>query len=134
MIGAIAHLVKRDFYRLAEDFEYLGFMPEDRPSLDTYVPVFTTIFDQALAGGSSNTIKVADLANYLTQVTKTVPFRVPLAFELVIRAMAVYEEGIGQQGDPEFAILDEAYPYISKRLLTDDSPYMKQTLNNIIFD
>ena len=29
MIGAIAHLVKRDFYRLAEDFDYLGFMPED---------------------------------------------------------------------------------------------------------
>jgi len=37
-------------------------------------------------------------------------------------------------GDPEFAIIDEAYPYIAKRLLTDDSEYMQKALNNLILD
>jgi len=37
-------------------------------------------------------------------------------------------------GDPEFKIIDEAYPYIAKRLLTDDSEYMKKALNNLILD
>lgn len=133
MIGAITHLVKKDYYRVAEDFDYLGFLPEDRPSLDTYVPTFKTIFDQALAGGGAKTIKFSDLANDLAQVTYSLPFRLPPFFALVIRAIAVLE-GIALQGDPEFAIIDEAYPYIAKRLLTDDSPYMKQTLNNLIFD
>lgn len=92
--------------------------------MDTYVPTFTAIFDQALAGGGAKSIKFADLANDLAQVTYSLPFRLPPFFALVIRAIAVLE-GIALQGDPEFAIIDEAYPYIAKRLLTDDSPYMK---------
>ena len=48
MIGAITHLVKKDYYRVVEDFEYLGFLPEDHPPLETYVPTFKTCFDQAL--------------------------------------------------------------------------------------
>jgi aarF domain-containing kinase len=34
-------------------------------------------------------------------------------------------EGIALVGNPEFAIVDEAYPYISKRLMTDNSPRLK---------
>lgn len=30
-----------------------------------------------------------------------------------------------QVGDPEFALVDEAYPYIAKRLLTDPSPRLQ---------
>jgi hypothetical protein len=33
-----------------------------------------------------------------------------------------------QVGDPDFAIVDEAYPYIAKRLLTDDSPRLQEAL------
>ena len=33
MIGSITHLVKKDYYKVAEDFDYLGFLPEDRPDL-----------------------------------------------------------------------------------------------------
>lgn len=31
-------------------------------------------------------------------------------------------------GNPDFAIVDEAYPYISKRLLTDDTPRLRAAL------
>ena len=37
----------------------------------------------------------------------------------VIRAISVLE-GIALVGNPNFAIIDEAYPYISRRLMTDD--------------
>ena len=40
MIGAITHLVKKDYLKVVEDFEYLGFLPPDRPELETYVPTF----------------------------------------------------------------------------------------------
>lgn len=36
--------------------------------------------------------------------------------------------GIALVGDPEFALVDEAYPYIAKRLLTDKSPRLQVTL------
>lgn len=31
-------------------------------------------------------------------------------------------------GNPDFALVDEAYPYISKRLLTDESPRLREAL------
>lgn len=33
-----------------------------------------------------------------------------------------------QVGDPDFAIVDEAYPYIAKRLLTDGNPRLQEAL------
>ena len=43
-------------------------------------------------------------------------------------------EGIALIGDPDFAIIDQCFPYIAKRLLTDDSEYMKKALNGLILD
>ncbi|CAN0336186.1 unnamed protein product, partial [Discosporangium mesarthrocarpum] len=36
-------------------------------------------------------------------------------------------------GNPGFAIVDEAYPYISKRLLTDESPRLREALRYMIY-
>lgn len=40
---------------------------------------------------------------------------------------------VNQVGNPGFAIVDEAYPYISKRLLTDDSPRLREALRYMIY-
>jgi aarF domain-containing kinase len=36
-------------------------------------------------------------------------------------------------GDPEFALVDEAYPYLSKRLLTDDHPRLRAALKYMVY-
>jgi aarF domain-containing kinase len=133
MIGAITHLIKKDYYKVAEDFDFLGFLPADRPSLETYVPTFKVVFDQALQGGGAKSINFTSLSNELARVTYELPFRLPPFFALVIRGISILE-GIALIGNPKFAIIDECYPYIAKRLLTDDSSYMKEALNNLIFD
>jgi hypothetical protein len=69
MIGAITHLVKKDYYKVAEDFDYLGFLPSDRPSLESYVPTFKAVFDQALKGGGAKNINFTKLSNDLARVT-----------------------------------------------------------------
>merc|ERR1712032_530316 len=53
-------------------------------------------------------------------------------FALVIRAIGVLE-GIALVGNPNFAIIDEAYPYIARRLMTDDSPRLKAALRYMIY-
>ena len=133
MIGSITHLVKKDYYRVVEDFEYLGFLPEEHPELSEYVPTFKKVFDQALKGGGAKSINFNEMSNELANITFSLPFRLPPFFAMVIRAIGVLE-GIALNGDPDFAIIDESYPYIAKRLLTDDSEYMKNALNNLIMD
>ena len=42
-------------------------------------------------------------------------------------------EGIALVGDPDFALVDEAFPYISKRLMTDDSPRLREALRYMVY-
>jgi aarF domain-containing kinase len=89
------------------------------------------VFDQALEGGGAKNINFQELAADLAQITFDYPFRIPPYFALIIRAIGVLE-GIALVGDPEFAIVDEAYPYVAKRLLTDDSPRLRAALRYMV--
>lgn len=53
-------------------------------------------------------------------------------FALIIRAISVLE-GIALVGDEDFAIIDEAFPYIAQRLLTDDSPRLRAALRYMVY-
>ena len=61
------------------------------------------------------------------------PFRVPSRFALIIRAV-VSQEGLALKLDPEFKILNIAYPYIAKKLLTDNSEEIIKILLEVVFD
>merc|ERR1711871_770124 len=131
MIEAIAHLIHRDYDRIGDDFVNLDFIPEGT-DVKPIVPALARVFDAALAGGGAKAINFNDLAADLAEITFTFPFRIPPYFALVIRAIGVLE-GIALVGDPGFAIVDEAYPYISRRLLTDTSPRLRAALKYMVY-
>ncbi|VAI51425.1 unnamed protein product [Triticum turgidum subsp. durum] len=131
MIEAIAHLIHRDYDAIVKDFVKLGFIPEG-VNLDPILPVLAKVFDQALEGGGAKNINFQELAADLAQITFDYPFKIPPYFALIIRAIGVLE-GIALVGDPEFAIVDEAYPYIAQRLLTDESPRLRSALRYTIY-
>ncbi|CAM8896168.1 unnamed protein product [Rhodiola kirilowii] len=131
MIEAIAHLIHRDYGAIVKDFVKLGFIP-DGVNLQPILPVLAKVFDQALEGGGAKNINFQELAADLAQITFDYPFRIPPYFALIIRAIGVLE-GIALVGNPEFAIVDEAYPYIAQRLLTDESPRLRSALRYTIY-
>lgn len=131
MIEAIAHLLNRDYTEIGQDFINLDFIPKGTDTTPI-VPALTKVFDAALAGGGAKSINFQDLAADLAEITFEYPFRIPPYFALVIRAIGVLE-GIALVGNPEFAIIDEAYPYIARRLMTDDSPRLKATLRYMVY-
>lgn len=131
MIEAIAHLIHRDYDEIGNDFVKLDFIPlgvDTRP----IVPALARVFDAALSGGGAKSINFQELAADLAEITFKFPFKIPPYFALIIRAISVLE-GIALVGNPEFAIVDEAYPYISKRLMTDDSPRLRAALKYMIY-
>ena len=50
----------------------------------------------------------------------------------VARAFSTLE-GIGLSANDDYSIVSEAYPYLSKRLLTDDSPRAKAALRSMVY-
>lgn len=131
MVEAIAHLINRDYTEIGQDFINLDFIPEGTDTAPI-VPALTTVFDVALAGGGAKSINFQELAADLAEITYEFPFRIPPYFALVIRAISVLE-GIALVGNPDFAIIDEAYPYIARRLMTDDSPRLRAALRYMVY-
>lgn len=131
MIEAIAHLIHRDYAAIVKDFVKLDFIPEG-VNLEPILPVLAKVFDQALEGGGAKNINFQELASDLAQITFDYPFRIPPYFALIIRAIGVLE-GIALVGNPDFAIVDEAYPYIAQRLLTDESARLRSALRYTIY-
>eukprot|EP00980_Cylindrotheca_fusiformis_P006630 scaffold1390_cov138-Cylindrotheca_fusiformis.AAC.33 len=131
MVEAIAHLINRDYSEIGQDFINLDFIPQGTDT-EPIVPALTKVFDVALAGGGAKSINFQELAADLAEVTYEYPFRIPPYFALVIRAISVLE-GIALVGNPNFAIIDEAYPYIAKRLMTDKSPRLRAALRYMVY-
>jgi len=131
MVEAISHLIHRDYEAIVYDFVTLEFIPPGT-NLKPILPVLSKVFDQALEGGGAKSINFQELAADLAQITFDYPFRIPPYFALIIRAIGVLE-GIALVGDPDFAIVDEAYPYLSKMLLTDTSPRLRESLKYTIY-
>jgi len=124
-------LIHRDYEAIVYDFVTLEFIPPGT-NLSPILPVLSKVFDQALAGGGAKSLNFQELAADLAQITFDYPFRIPPYFALIIRAIGVLE-GIALVGDPGFAIVDEAYPYLSKMLLTDSSPRLREALKYTIY-
>jgi len=132
MIEAISHLIHRDYDAIVNDFVTLDFIEEGTDLSPLSAPL-GRVFDQALEGGGAKNINFQELAADLAQITFDFPFRIPPYFAIIIRAIGVLE-GIALVGDPEFALVDEAYPYLSKRLLTsNDDARLQAALKYMVY-
>ena len=58
-------------------------------------------------------------------------FKLPPYVLYVSRAFSTLE-GIGLSVDPDYSILQECYPYLSRRLMTDNSPRAKAALRSML--
>eukprot|EP00667_Euglena_gracilis_P002868 EG_transcript_2874 len=131
IIECISHLVHRDYNRIGNDLVTLGFLP---PSTDITpaIPKLASAFDMALAGGGARSINFNQLASDLAGITYDYGGRLPPFFTLLIRAIGVLE-GIALVSNPNFAIINAAYPYVAERLLMDQDPRIKESLRYMIY-
>lgn len=131
MVSAIVHLANRDWPRVVDDFVALKFLPKN---IDTsrVEPVIGAILDQALEGGGAKSINFQSLSDELAAVTFDFPFSIPPAFALLLRALSVLE-GIALVGDPEFKLIMESFPFVSKLVMTDRSPALREALRQILY-
>ena len=131
LIKAIVHLINNEYYLLAKDFQFLGFL-SDKQDLNLIVNPLKEVLGGSLGEevGNFNFKKITDK---FSKLMYSYPFRVPSRFALIIRAV-VSQEGLALRLDPEFKIIKIAYPYIAKKLLTDNSDEIVNILLQVIFD
>ncbi|EMS62819.1 hypothetical protein TRIUR3_04048 [Triticum urartu] len=129
-IEACLHLVNRDFDGLAKDFVTLGLLPATAQK-DEVTTALTGVFESAVNKGVQN-ISFGDLSGNLGQTMYKFKFQIPSYFSLVIRSLAVLE-GIAISFNPNYKVLSSSYPWIARKVLTDNSPNLRSTLYTLLY-
>jgi aarF domain-containing kinase len=130
LIRATLHLVNREYANLADDFVTLGMLPKDSDKA-SIVPALTSVFAQALAGGVNN-LSFGDLSANLGRTMYQFKFQIPPYYTLLVRSLSVLE-GIALASDRNYKVLGAAYPWVARRLLTDTSPELRETLRSLLY-
>ena len=130
LVDAIVHLINKDYTDLAEDYVKLGFLTADT-DIRPIVPALEALLGDAinLNVGEFNFKTITD---EFSKLMYDFPFRVPAKFALIIRSL-VTQEGIALSLNPNFKIVEVAYPYVARRLLTGESPQLRRRLLNVLF-
>ena len=131
LTGAVVHLINRDFEALAKDFVTLGFL-NPKADLAPIIPALELVLGGAIGENVGN-FNFKAITDRFSELMYDYPFRVPARFALIIRAV-VSQEGTAMRLDPNFRILQVAYPYVARRLLAGDTAEMREKLLEVIFD
>ena len=146
-IEYIAHLSARDYEKTLTDLVNLGFVPpelaNDPRNRDVVVPVLAETLETLYGSGGSAAKKldklseqgnsrVSELSDKLEQLSKEYPLQLPPYFVLILRAFGTLE-GLGLSVDENYAIVDECFPYVARRMLADDSPRMRAALRSFVY-
>jgi predicted unusual protein kinase regulating ubiquinone biosynthesis (AarF/ABC1/UbiB family) len=130
LVDAIVHLVNRDYTDLAADFVKLGFLTPDT-DIRPIVPALEAVLGNAI-GQSVSSFNFKSITDSFSELMYEYPFRVPAKFALIIRSL-VTQEGIALSLNPNFKIVEVAYPYVARRLLTGETPELRRRLLNLLF-
>jgi predicted unusual protein kinase regulating ubiquinone biosynthesis (AarF/ABC1/UbiB family) len=130
LVDAVVHLINKDYGELAKDFVNLGFLTPET-DITPIIPALELVLGNAM-GESVGDFNFKTITDQFSELMYDYPFRVPAKFALIIRSL-VTQEGLALSLNPAFKIVEIAYPYVARRLLTDESPELRRRLLEILF-
>lgn len=130
LVDAVVHLINKDYTDLAQDYVKLGFLTPDT-DISPIVPALEAVLGNAI-NQNVGEFNFKTITDEFSKLVYDYPFRVPAKFALIIRSL-VTQEGIALSLNPNFKIVEVAYPYVARRLLTGESPQLRRRLLNVLF-
>ncbi|HEY9619121.1 MAG TPA: AarF/ABC1/UbiB kinase family protein [Crinalium sp.] len=130
LVDSVVHLINKDYSDLAADFVKLGFLTPET-DITPIIPALETVLGNAL-GESVGSFNFKTITDQFSELMYEYPFRVPAKFALIIRSL-VTQEGLALSLNPNFKIVEVAYPYVARRLLTGESPELRRRLLEVLF-
>lgn len=150
MISAVIHLANKDYASLVDDFIRLKILPTDCDRA-TIIPLMDKALSPYVKGGGAKKYEEELKKMYgmeesvssqvggfqaMTQdaltVLNDVPFSIPPYFAILGRAIVTLE-GIALTGNEDYGIIMETYPFIARKLLSENRPEIQQALQEVLF-
>ncbi|MFM7530541.1 MAG: ABC1 kinase family protein, partial [Nodosilinea sp.] len=130
LVDAVVYLINQDFERLGQAFVKLGFLTPET-ELGPIIPALQRVLGDTM-GAKVRDFNFKTITDQFSELMYEYPFRVPAKFALIIRSL-VTQEGLALSLNPDFKIVDVAYPYVARRLLLGETPSLRQRLLEVLF-
>ena len=150
MVNSIVHLANKDYAALVDDFIDLKILPDDCDRAKV-VPLMDKALSPYVKGGGAKRYEAELKRMYnmdgsltstaggfqamtqdLLTVLNDIPFSIPPYFALLGRAVVTLE-GIALLGNPDYKLIMEAYPFVARKLLSDDRPAAQRALQEVLY-
>ena len=152
MISAVIHLANKDYANLVDDFIKLKILPDDT-NRAAVIPLMDKALSPYVKGGGAKKYEeelrklygMEDKSNMQSQVggfqamtqdaltvLNDIPFSIPPYFAILGRAIVTLE-GVALTGNPNYGIIMEAFPFISRKLLSEDRPEIQRALQEVLY-
>eukprot|EP00559_Dactyliosolen_fragilissimus_P004100 CAMPEP_0184861890 /NCGR_PEP_ID=MMETSP0580-20130426/6475_1 /TAXON_ID=1118495 /ORGANISM="Dactyliosolen fragilissimus" /LENGTH=985 /DNA_ID=CAMNT_0027359549 /DNA_START=154 /DNA_END=3111 /DNA_ORIENTATION=+ len=125
---AVVHIVNRDWDELVQLYQKLGFIPYGT-DLQPIADALENTLPDALNADLSE-LNFKSVVSNLGDIMYTYPFSLPPFYIAIIRCLGVLE-GLAIQVDPQARIINDAYPYIANRVLTDPQDELQEALRRL---
>ncbi len=130
LVDAVVDLINKDYLDLAADFVKLGFLTPET-DIQPIVPALESVLGDVM-GESVQDFNFKTITDRFSELMYEYPFRLPAKFALIIRSL-VTQEGLALTLNSSFKIVEVAYPYVARRLLTGESPQLRRRLLAVLF-
>lgn len=150
MISAVIHLANKDYASLVDDFINLDILPTDSDRA-AIIPLMDKALTPYVKGGGAKKYEEELMKLYgmddtvqskvggfqaMTQdaltVLNDVPFSIPPYFAILGRAIVTLE-GVALTGNPDYGIIMESYPFIARKLMSEDRPEIQKALQEVLY-
>lgn len=131
LVDSVVHLINKDYDELAVDFVKLGFLSPET-NIQPIIPALESVLGNII-GESVRDFNFKTITDSFSELMYEYPFRIPAKFALIIRSL-VTQEGIALTLNPDFKIVEVAYPYVARRLLNGETPALRRRLIEVLFN
>ena len=148
MVSSSIHLANKDYTALVDDFIALKILPDDCNRAKV-IPLMDKALSPYVMGGGAKKYEdeLKKMYNFdeagavggfqamtqdLLTVLNEIPFSIPAYFALLARAVVTLE-GLALSVDPDYGLVIEAYPFVARKLLSEDRPELQQALQQVLY-
>ena len=136
LLEFIANLLAKDFQSTLDGLAEMGFIPyevvNDPAKRAIVAPLVGAVFEQIAAGGGAFNIDLEEITKDVQGMVSEFPLIIPPWFGLVLRSFGALE-GLGLSVDKDYSIVQECFPYLCRRMLSDDSLRIRKTLKTFLY-
>ncbi|XP_071710350.1 uncharacterized protein [Rutidosis leptorrhynchoides] len=132
MLGSIIHIVNGDWASLVES---LTDMDVVRPgtNLSRVTMDLEYAMDEIEFNDGIPDVRFSRVLGKVWTIALKYHFKMPPYYTLLLRSLASFE-GLAMAGDPNFKTFESSYPYVVRKLLTDNSLDTRKILHSVVLN